>query len=214
MTITVYGFWRSIASFRVRTALRLKDLPFEEISVDILEGQQFVADYDALNPCHSIPTFVHDGHSLFQSLPIIEYLDHLKPEPALLPKDAKARAYAQALALVTAADSHPLIVPRVRKHLAKAFGASTEAAHAWGSHWISEGLASYERLLQRRPPAPFAVGLEPGLADICIAGHVASADLFKLDVTPYPAVHALAARCFALPAFAQSHPLAQPSAPK
>jgi maleylacetoacetate isomerase len=214
MTIQIYGFWRSIASFRVRTALRLKELPFEEIAVDILQGKQFAAEYDEVNPCHSIPTFVHDGYSLFQSLPIIEYLDHIQPEPALLPNDPRDRAYARALAMVTAADSHPLIVPRVRKYLAEKFNASADAAHDWAGHWIEEGLATYERLLARRPPAPFAVEPKPGLADICIAGHVASADLFKLDMTPYPMVSSLSARCFAIPAFSQSHPLAQPSAPK
>jgi glutathione S-transferase len=41
MGIQVYGFWRSIATFRVRVALRLKRLPFEEIPIDILSGQQF-----------------------------------------------------------------------------------------------------------------------------------------------------------------------------
>ena len=43
MGIQVYGFWRSIASFRVRVALKLKDLPFEEIPIDILSGEQFLA---------------------------------------------------------------------------------------------------------------------------------------------------------------------------
>jgi maleylpyruvate isomerase len=214
MTIKMYGFWRSIASFRVRVALRLKGLDFEEIPVDILSGKQFEPDYDALNAAHSLPTLLHDGQTLVQSLPIIEYLDQIRPEPALLPPDAAGRAYSRALAMVTVADAHPLMVPRVRKYLGETFNASHDAVHDWACHWISEGFKTYERLLTQRPPAPFAAGTSPGLADICIAGHVASADMFKLDAKAFPAVSALGARCFAIPAFAQSHPLAQPGAPK
>jgi maleylacetoacetate isomerase len=214
MTIKMYGFWRSIASFRVRVALRLKGFEFEEIPVDILSGEQFEPAYDAINAGHSLPTLLHSGQTLFQSLPIIEYLDQIRPEPALLPVDPAGRAYARALAMVTVADAHPLMVPRVRKYLGETFNASHDAIHAWSGHWILEGFKTYERLLAERPPAPFATGTSPGLADICIAGHVVSADYFKLNTSAFPAMAALAARCFAIPAFAQSHPLAQPGAPK
>src|ERR1700710_2282830 len=117
MSITVYGFWRSIASFRVRVALKLKGLP-----VDILSGEQFQPDYAAVSAERVVPTFIHDGHSIFQSLAIIEYLEALQPEPRLIPSDAKERAYAKSLALVTVADAHPLVTPRVRNHLAATFG--------------------------------------------------------------------------------------------
>src|SRR6476620_2100853 len=94
MSMQVYGFWRSIASFRVRVALRLKGLPFEEIPIDILSGEQFEPGYEAVNAERVVPTFIHDGHSVFQSLAIIEYLDDIQPKPRLIPEDAKERAYA------------------------------------------------------------------------------------------------------------------------
>jgi maleylpyruvate isomerase len=209
MSIQVYGFWRSIASFRVRVALKLKGLPFEETPIDILVGVQFESGYAAVNPERVVPTFIHDGQTLFQSLAIIEYLDDIQPKPRLLPEDAKERAYARSLALMTVADAHPLVVPRVRKHLAKAFGADAHAIEAWGKHWTTEGLATYERLLARRAPAPFALGAEPGLADICIAGQVVGAHFLKLELTDFPLVAGLADRCFAMPAFKSSHPFEQ-----
>ena len=210
MSITVYGFWRSIAAFRVRVSLKLKGVPFEEIAIDILSGEQFQPEYAAVSAERVVPTFIHDGHSIFQSLAIIEYLETLQPEPRLIPLDAKERAYAKSLALLTGADAHPLVTPRVRKHLAEAFGADAEAIEAWGRHWTAEALATYERLLAQRAPAPFALGAEPGIADICIAGQVVTAQYVKLELNDFPAVAKLAEHCFKLPAFATSHPFEQP----
>jgi maleylacetoacetate isomerase len=210
MSITVYGFWRSIASFRVRVALRLKGLAFEEIPIDILSGEQFKPDYAAVNAERVVPTFIHDGHSIFQSLAIIEYLDEIQPEPRLIPQDVKERAYARSLALMTIADAHPLLVPRVRNHLAKTFGADAKAIEDWGRHWTIEGLATYERLLAHRAPAPFALGAQPGLADICIAGHVVGGQYLKLELSAFPTVAGLTDHCFEMPAFATSHPFEQP----
>ena len=210
MSIQIYGFWRSIASFRVRVALRLKGLPFEEIPIDILSGEQFKPGYEAVNAERVVPTFIQNGHSVFQSLAIIEYLEDIQPQPRLVPQDAKERAYARSLALMTVADAHPLVVPRVRNHLAKTFAADAKAIEAWGKHWTTEGLATYERLLVHRAPAPFALGAEPGLADICIAGQVVGAHFLKLKLSAFPAVARLADRCFEMPAFATSHPFEQP----
>jgi maleylacetoacetate isomerase len=210
MAIQLYGFWRSIASFRVRVALRFKGLAFEETPIDILCGEQFEPGYAAVNAERVVPTFIHDGHSIFQSLAIIEYLDDIQPDPRLIPEDARERAYARSLALMTIADAHPLVVPRVRNHLAKTFGADARAIEDWGKHWTTEGLATYERMLAHRPPAPFALGAEPSLADICIAGQVVGAHFLKLELGAYPVVAALADRCFEIPAFATSHPFEQP----
>jgi len=210
MSIQIYGFWRSIASFRVRVALRLKGLPFEEIPIDILSGEQFKPGYEAVNAERVVPTFINNGHSVFQSLAIIEYLEDIQPQPRLIPQDARERAYARSLALMTVADAHPLVVPRVRNHLAKTFAADAKAIEAWGKHWTTEGLATYERLLAHRAPAPFALGAEAGLADICIAGQVVGAHFLKLELSAFPAVARLADRCFEMPAFATSHPFEQP----
>src|ERR1700748_1120676 len=179
MGIQIYGFWRSIASFRVRVALRLKGLPFDEAPIDILTGEQFEPRYAAVNAERVVPTFIHDGHSIFQSLAIIEYIEDIRPEPRLIPADPKERAYARSLALMTIADGHPLVTPRVRNHLAKAFGADAHAIEQWGKHWTIEVLAPDGRFPARRAPAPFALGAEPGLADICIAGHVVGAQYVK-----------------------------------
>ncbi|UFX45048.1 maleylacetoacetate isomerase [Bradyrhizobium sp. 41S5] len=210
MTIQLYGFWCSNAAFRVRVALALKNLAFEEIDIDILSGRQFDPGYAEVNAEHVVPTLVHDGRPIFQSLAIIEYLDEIQAEPQLLPADAHERAHARSLAMILAADAHPLTVPRVRKHLGQAFGADAPAIESWCRHWTTEGLSTYERLLERRPAAPFALGAAPTIADIGIAGQVALADVYRMDLAAFPEVAALARRCFALPAFADAHPFRQP----
>lgn len=142
----LYGFWRSNAAFRVRVALALKAIPFEETEVDLLSGSQFDPAYVMISPEHVVPTLVHDGHRISQSLAIIEYLDEVQANPPLLPRDARERAYARSLAMIQAADSHPLTVPRVRKYLSEVFDADPDAIDTWCQHWTGKGLA---RLMHR-----------------------------------------------------------------
>ena len=114
----LFTYWRSQAAFRVRIALRLKGLAMEKITLDLLAGDQFAADYQKLNPEGVVPTLIDgEGEPLVQSLAILEYLDEKYPEPPLLPKDLRARAHARAIAQMVAMDAHPFIVPRVRKYL-------------------------------------------------------------------------------------------------
>src|SRR6185436_13303436 len=91
--VKLYGFWRSLASYRVRVALAMKGMHAEEISIDLLKGKQNEDDYLAVNPQGVVPALVLDegGPPLFQSLAILEYLEEVRPQPSLLPKDARGR---------------------------------------------------------------------------------------------------------------------------
>ena len=205
----LHGYFRSSASYRVRIALNMKGLTPEHLPHHLRKGEQCAPAYLAINPQGLVPALRIDGLTLTQSLAIIEYLDEIHPEPRLLPADPSERAYARSLAMILAADAHPLTVPRVRKHLAQAFGADAAAIETWCRHWTAEGLSTYERLLTRRPAASFALGPAPTIADISIAGQVALADVYRMELAAFPEVAALAKRCFALPAFAEAHPFQQ-----
>jgi maleylpyruvate isomerase len=213
MTMKLYGFWRSIATYRVRVALRLKGIEFEEIPIDLLDGAQFAPGYEAINPAHAVPALVDNDLTLRQSLAIMEYLDERFPSPALLPELLADRAYVRALAQDTIADAHPLIVPRVRKQLAQSFGADAHAAETWAGHWLAIGLQTFEKALAQRPPRPFVLGEAPGLGDICIMSHLVAAQLFKTPLGNAPHLARLRAACDGLDAFASSHPFKQAGAP-
>src|SRR6201991_5063199 len=116
----LYSFWRSLATYRVRIAMNLKGIkPDEVIDINLMKGAQREEGFRKVNPMMAIPALVDgDGPALIESLAIIEYLDETYPNPPLLPKDPKGRARVRGLAQLVAADSHPLIVPRVREYLA------------------------------------------------------------------------------------------------
>src|SRR5262249_39682677 len=115
-----YTYWRSLATFRVRIALTINGLSYEPVDVDLAAGDQLTPEFKRVNPEMVIPALIEDdGNVLFQSMAILEYLNEINPEPPLLPADPRGRARVRALSLIAVADSHPLIVPRVRNHLAQ-----------------------------------------------------------------------------------------------
>jgi maleylacetoacetate isomerase len=208
--VQMFGFWRSLATYRVRIALRLKGIAWEEEVVDLLKGEQFEQSFAARNPQQRLPVLVlDDGRTLAQSLAILEYLEERQPEPSLWPRDRYERARARQFALISIADSHPLIVPRIRHHLAETFGADEAAIEAWGRHWMDQGLAAMEALLASpaRGGHRFCYGDAPGIADIALASHCAGAGYFNCPLDPYAGVRRVLERCMALPVFSETHPL-------
>jgi len=213
----LFTYWRSQAAFRVRVALRLKGLAMEKVTLDLLAGDQFAADYHTLNPQGVVPTLVDgEGQPLVQSLAILEYLDEKYPEPPLLPKDLRARAHARAIAQMVAMDAHPFIVPRVRKYLEEELRLDEATRAKWVRHWLDTGSRAVEEVLARDPrTGKFCVGEHVTVADICLAAHLTSANLFGgREPSEFPFAGRIYAECMQLEAFAAEHPLRQPDAPK
>lgn len=215
MSVTLYGYWRSLAAFRVRAALNLKNIPYEEKLIDLSQGEQFSESFHQLNPQHVIPLLDHDGKHITQSLAILEYLDDNWIEKPLLPKDAFLKARVRSLAQITIADTHPLIVPRVRKYLNESYGADEEQQAAWAKHWFTIGTKAIEdRLNQDELSGLFCNGDEISVADIALTSHVIGAKLFQADLSIAPKLMSIIGRCFEIEAIAKAHPLKQPGAPQ
>ena len=211
----LFSFWRSLATYRVRIALNLKGLAPEIVEVNLMKGDQRDAKFRAVNPMMAIPALVDgDGPALFESLAIIEYLDETHPKPPLLPSEPRARARVRGLAQIVAADSHPLVVPRVREYLAHEFKVDEAGVMKWAQHWHKAALTALEQhLAGDKDTGTYCQGEQITVADICLASQVAGANFFKIDLAPYPTVARIAATCAKNDAFARAHPLKQPGAP-
>jgi len=200
----LYSYWRSSAAFRVRIALNLKDIDYEVIPVHLGKngGEQMSESYENKNPNRLVPLFDDGKNSIHQSLAIIEYLDEIQAEPALLPGTPIDRTWVRSIAMDMAIDIHPISNLRVLRHLIKQFGASNEAKDAWYQHWIKLGLASVEKQLSTDPRCGrFAFGNQPGLIDICLVPQLFNALSSKMDMSPYPTLMNILNECMKLPAF-------------
>jgi maleylacetoacetate isomerase len=216
MTMKLYGFWRSLATYRVRVALALKGIEAEQVSINLLQGMQHDADYKAINPQCVVPALaVDDGPPLFQSLAILEYLEETHPQPPLLPKDARGRARVRGLAQIVVSDAHPLIVPRIRNYLEREMHQDEAARNGWLQHWTLKALEALEaHLSKERETGRFCHGDVPTFADICLASQVFAAGYFNVATTTVPTVARIFDACMKIDAFDRSQPLKQPDAPK
>ena len=213
--LKLYTYFRSSAAYRVRIALNLKGLSYQSIPVHLLKGggEHLQDSYRAINPGAMVPSLQDGAVTLTQSLAILEYLEEVYPDIALLPADALGRARVRALALIVACDIHPLNNLRVLKYLGGMLQLSEGAKAEWYRHWVQEGLATIETHLARdSQTGAFCHGDSPTLADCCLIPQVFNAQRFKVDLSPYPTIAAIHARCAELPAFINAHPERQPDA--
>ena len=206
----LYGYWRSGAAWRVRIALSIKGVAFDQVSVNLARGaEQHQPAYRAINPQGRIPTLVlDDGTALIQSPAILEWIEETWPAPPLLPKDPLTRARVSAIASIIGCDVHPLTnaagtIPYLRKHLE----ADDADVTAWLTHWNRSGFAAIEQLLGG---GPFAFGDAPTLADLYIVPQVSAARRFKVAVDDFPKIARAVDSCSKLDAFQRAAPDAQP----
>ncbi len=216
MRLRLHTYWRSSASWRVRIGLGLKELDWEPVHVHLLEGggQQHAPAFRARNPMGQVPVLEveeDDGSVcvLSQSLAILEYLEERWPERGvpLLPRgSASARACARMCAEIMNAGIQPLQNLSVTQRLG-ALGVDTGA---WVKEVVGRGLTALEAVAG---DDSFLAGPAPSVADACLVPQLYSARRFGVDVTPYPRLCAVEARCAALPAFAGARPEVQGDAP-
>ena len=207
----LHGYWRSGAAYRVRIALALKGLSYEQRGHDLRTGAQKDPAYVALNPQGMVPALELDGAVLTQSPAILEWLEEAYPAPALLPSDAVGRAHVRAMAALIGCDIHPLNNLRVGKALREGFGADQAAVDAWAARWIIPGFEALEALVARHG-AGWSYGDAPTLADCYLIPQIYSAGRFNVPLDAFPRLLAIDEAAKAHPAFVAAHPDNQPDA--
>ena len=209
----LYGYFRSSAAYRLRIALNLKGLAYEQVPVSLLKGEQLTDEYKDLNPQGLVPVLRDGPLLLTQSLAICEYLDEAHPTPAFLPKSPVERARVRAIALAIACEIHPLNNLRVLKYLKKSLGHSDDEISKWYRHWVALGLPAVESLLASSPmTGRYCHGDTPGLADIFLVPQIANAVRYECPLEAYPVMRRINEECLNLDAFARAQPDFQPDA--
>ncbi|MFT4928143.1 MAG: maleylpyruvate isomerase [Phenylobacterium sp.] len=208
----LYGYWRSTAAYRVRIALQLKGIECEHVSVHLVKdgGEQFKADYVALNPAKLVPTLIDDDAGnevvLNQSMAILEYLEEKFADSfSLLPTDLVKKAQVRAMALDIACDIHPLNNLRVLKYLAGELAVTDEAKSKWYADWIQTGFTALESKLALSA-GKYCFGDDVTLADVNLIPQLYNAHRFKVDLTAFPIICQIEKNCLELPAFVAALP--------
>ena len=211
--MTLHGYWRSSASYRVRIALALKGVDVNHIAVNLRDGSQKQPEHRARNPQGFVPVLeLEDGTQLTQSIAIIDYLDGVYPKPNLLPKDAVLRANILSASLTIAADIAPIQNPSVLDYLRAEQGQEDAGVKDWARHWIAAGFTALETGAASSKTR-FMFTDEPSLFEACFIPQAYNARRFGVDMSQFPRLSEIDARCRELPAFQRAAPENQHDAP-
>jgi maleylpyruvate isomerase len=212
--VKLYGYWRSSASYRVRIGLALKGLSYEQVAVHLVKegGAQHSAEHKALNPMEQVPVLEIEHEPgltvrLTQSVAILEYLNERFPDPPLLPSCAYLRARVRKCVEIVNSGIQPLQNLTLMNELKRLGGDPI----AYAKLANERGLAALEAEASDAG-GPFTIGDALSLADVFLVPQIYSAKRFKVDLSAYPFIAAVAARLDELPAFAAAHPDKQPDA--
>ncbi|XP_036398682.1 maleylacetoacetate isomerase isoform X1 [Megalops cyprinoides] len=203
----LHGYFRSSCSWRVRIALALKGIEYDQVPVNLIKdgGQQLTDQYKALNPMQQVPAITIDGITLSQSLAIIQYIEETRPGPRLLPTDPQKRAQVRMISDLIASGIQPL----QNLYVLQKIGAEKLP---WAQHFITRGFEALEPLL-KETAGKYCVGDEISMADICLVPQVYNAERFKVDISQFPTIKRLNETLMEIEAFKVSHPSCQPDTP-
>uniref|UniRef100_A0A8D0C9F3 Maleylacetoacetate isomerase n=1 Tax=Salvator merianae TaxID=96440 RepID=A0A8D0C9F3_SALMN len=203
----LYTYFRSSCSWRVRIALALKGIAYDQSPVNLMKdgGQQLTSEFQTVNPMQQVPALKIDGIILSQSLAIIEYLEETRPNPRLLPEDPKKRAQVRMIAEHIASGIQPLQNLSVLQQMG-------EKKLEWAQQCISHGFKALEQIL-KETAGRYCIGNEVTVADLCLVPQVYNAERFKVDLTAYPTICRINKALLELEEFRISHPSCQPDTP-
>ncbi|MEE2526249.1 maleylacetoacetate isomerase [Hyphobacterium sp. HN65] len=211
----LHGYWRSSAAYRLRIALNLKGVSYDQLSVNLKDGHQREAKHKALHPQGFVPVLNIDGEQLIQSPAILEYLDERFPDPSFLPGTMAERARIRAYAAVIGCDIHPIQNLRVLQHIRTEYGQDGDGVRAWCQRWIGDGLTALEKMADSDGrEGPYLWGKQPTMADIYLVPQMYNASRWGVDLSAFPRLAAADETARKHPAFEAARPENQPDAPE
>jgi maleylpyruvate isomerase len=208
--LTLYSFWRSSASYRVRIALAWKGLPYDYVPVNLSRSEQRGEAHRARSPTGFVPCLAVDGVPYVESVAIVELLEELHPEPPLYPRDPFARARVRALVEMVNSGIQPLQNTSTTEYVGQMMGEGPAVAQ-WVEHVIRRGLGSLERALERaaadgRPSGPHAFGASVTAADVFLVPQAVNAGRIGLSLDPFPRIARAFEAAMKLDAFQRAAP--------
>ncbi|MEM1106550.1 MAG: maleylacetoacetate isomerase [Pseudomonadota bacterium] len=214
MALTLYTYWRSSASYRVRIALNLKGVSAQHVAVNIAPAvsEQRGEAYRKINPAMRVPALSIDGVTLIQSMAMLEWIEEAYPAPAVLPVDPLQRAACRAFAQTITSDIHPIQNMTVLNALRANHGANDEGVRDWIHGVMVRGFDALEALAQARPDTQFMFGETPTFAEICLVPQMFNARRFEVSLEPYRRLCEIDEAARSLPAFQDAAPENQPDA--
>ncbi|WYZ33927.1 hypothetical protein EsH8_I_000203 [Colletotrichum jinshuiense] len=209
---TLYSYFRSSCSARLRIALNLKSVSYTTVAINLLKDEHLSESHRALNPSASVPLLVHHAAADFrvaQSVAALEYLEetHSSTTP-LLPKDPKARAVVRTLVNVVACDVQPVTNMRIMRRV-RAMGGNAEQ---WNRELIADGFAAYEAIAKQWA-GKYSVGDDISMADVCLLPAYWNAERFGVDLGVYPTIKEVVQNLKDHPAVLKAHYFNQPDTP-
>ncbi len=199
--LTLYHYWRSTSSWRVRWALAHKNIPCKYVAIDLLKGESESPEHLKRNPLGYVPVLEIQGTFIAESMAILDLLEELHPEPALLPSDPIRRAQVRQLAEMINADTQPL------QNMNPQFLHSDdpEKRKQWAQHWIQNGLSAYE-LVVKTTAGKFSVGDELSFADLCVIPQMYNARRYEVSLDSCPTLLKIESECKKLPSYLAAEP--------
>lgn len=204
--MTLHGYWRSSASYRVRIALALKGVEVNHHAVNLRTGEQSKDTHLARNVQGYVPVLeLEDGTQLTQSLAILDYLDATYPEPRLMPSEPILRSKILAASLIIASDISPIQNLSVLKFIRAEHGQDDVGVTKWAAHWIAKGFKALELIAQAHE-TEFLMTDAPGFFECCLIPQAYNAKRFGVDMTQFPKLSAINAACLQRSEFEKARP--------
>mmetsp|Transcript_58256 Transcript_58256/g.66491 ORF Transcript_58256/g.66491 Transcript_58256/m.66491 type:complete len:216 (-) Transcript_58256:113-760(-) len=208
--VVLFSYWRSSCSWRLRIALNMKGIEYEYKGVHLVKdgGEQHNEEYKKMNPAGLVPTLCIDGHTLTESIAVMEYLDETRTENPLLPKDSYKRMQARQLCQIINSGTQPIQNLRILQKIEGELGGDKMK---WGREAIENGLKTFEETL-KNTRGKYCVGDEVTMADICLVPQLYNAGRFSVDMTQFPNINEVHENLKVLKAFEDAIPENQPDA--